>query len=845
MRIIFLILFSIIFLHSKELESITLQLQWKHQYEFAGFYAAKELGFYDEVGLDVEFIEYDGKSNIADDIIQNNADFGLTYASIIAEYLEHKPVVLVANYFKQSPLVLVAQKEIKTPKDLIGKKIMGVSNSIDGITLQLMLEKFDVSLNDVKTVATTFDINDFIEKKVDAMAVFTTNEIYKLDKQNSSYNLFNPSVYGMEYYDVNLFTSQDFALKNPQIVKKFHQASNKGWKYALENQEEIVELILRKYNTQNKTRDELLFEAKQIKHLMLSSSEEIGSIELRRVELIAKNFIEAGYIKKTTDLNLNKFIFGFEDIKNRSFLIQLTPQEKNYLDRKDYISMCVDPDWKPYEIIDEKQQHLGLAADFIKSIERKIGKDIRLIPTSTWAESISFAKEKKCEILSFLNETEDRQKFLNFTSPLYEETEVIITRTDVGYINGLKGLKDKSVAIVKGYKIDEILTRDYKDIKRIYVKNYEEGLQKVANNEVFASINSLFGTAHLVKELGLLNVKIAGETKFYNTYKLGVIKDDVLLHSILSKAVDNISQKEKDEILSNWVRVKFDKGIDYTFVWQITFGFLIILLLVFYRHYTIKRINQKLQKEMNEKLQEIIDKDRMIFHQSKLIAMGEMIENIAHQWRQPLAQINSCVLNLDAYLDRNNLLQDELVKNKFDEIESLTHYMSKTIDDFKNFFNPDKKIEIFLLNQSVHNALKIVDGALKANYIDTQINVEEELKLNSFMQELEHVFIIILNNAKDALVANKKINDRKITITTKNDDNYIKLYFCDNAGGIRYEHMEKIFEPYFTTKHKTQGTGLGLYMAKMIIEEGLKGKMLAYNVDGGACFELNLPKGKE
>jgi signal transduction histidine kinase/ABC-type nitrate/sulfonate/bicarbonate transport system substrate-binding protein len=817
-----------------QLEKVTLQLQWKHQFEFAGFYAAKELGFYEEAGLEVAFVEYDGKSSIVDSVLEKKADMGLTYASIIAEYLQKKPVVLIANYFKQSPLVLVAQKEISTPRDLINKKIMGVSDSIDSITLQLMLEKFDISLSDVNTVATTFDINDFINEKVDAMAVFTTNEIYKLDKQKIPYNLFNPSVYGMEYYDVNLFTTRTYALNNAQTVKKFTQATNKGWEYALQNQEEIVKLILQKYNTQNKTEDELLFEAKQIKHLMLSSSEDIGSIDPKRVELIAKNFIEANYVEKNATLDLDEFIFDYDALSDNTRLLNLTAEEKRYLREKKHITMCVDPDWAPYEVLDENMRHRGLAADFIKTIEQKIGKKIQVVPTTTWMQSVAFAKQKKCEILSFLNETPEREAFLNFTPPLYEESEVIITRTDVGYVNGLKGLRGKSVAVVKGYKIDEILQRQYTEIQRVYVQNYEEALKKVANNEVFASINSLLGTAHLVKEMGLLNVKIAGETKFYNVYKVGVVKEDPVLLSILSKAVANITQKEKDAVLANWVTVKFDTALNYTLVWKISLAFLVVISLLVYRHYAIKQINQKLQKKMDEKLQEIVDKDRMIFHQSKLIAMGEMIENIAHQWRQPLSQINASVMAIDDILSRLEI-DSKTIEEELGTIERLTSYMSQTIDDFRNFCTYDEKQSSFLLDETVEEIMVLLAKHIQSNDIKVVVGIPKNLKIKGDGGSFKQLLLILTNNAKDALLSKQNVNPQ-ITLQARKKDKSVLFEVIDNGGGIDARIEERIFEPYFSTKDKDVGTGLGLYIAKMLVQTKLHGTIRVQSQGDKAVF---------
>ena len=150
MHLFKLFIFFLLFLHlslyakNESLEKVTLQLQWKHQFEFAGFYAAKEKGFYADAGLDVTFVEFDKNTNITDEVLKGNAQYGLTYSSIIAEYLENKPLVLLANFFKQSPLVLVTQKDIKTPAELKGKKVMGLSDSIHDITLLTMLEKFNV-----------------------------------------------------------------------------------------------------------------------------------------------------------------------------------------------------------------------------------------------------------------------------------------------------------------------------------------------------------------------------------------------------------------------------------------------------------------------------------------------------------------------------------------------------------------------------------------------------------------------------------------------------------------------------------------------------------------------------
>ena len=208
---LFYLLFSAIFifslnLHANKLEKISLQLQWKHQFEFAGFYMAKEKGYYNDVNLDVDFLEYKKDINIVNSVISNKNYYGVTYSNLIVEYLKGKPVVFVANFLKQSPLAIITKKDIHLPSDLKGKTVMGVGEDINSAMFLVMFKKFGLSLSDIKSVPHSFSIDDFINNKVDAMTVFTTNETYLLDKYGIKYNILNPTVFGSEFYDVNLFT---------------------------------------------------------------------------------------------------------------------------------------------------------------------------------------------------------------------------------------------------------------------------------------------------------------------------------------------------------------------------------------------------------------------------------------------------------------------------------------------------------------------------------------------------------------------------------------------------------------------------------------------------------------
>lgn len=529
----------------------------------------------------------------------------------------------------------------------------------------------------------------------------------------------------------------------------------------------------------------------------------------------------------------------FRDIQsNNRFINKLNSKEKAYLTKKNSITMCVDPDWEPYERIDKEGKHIGLAADFINLIEKKLEKQFELIPTNSWEESLEFAKNGQCEILSFLNQTPQRDKFLNFTSTLYSEADMIVAKDDVSYIDGLDALIGKTVGVVKGYRTDEYVKKHYPNIHIKYIKNYEEGIRLVSEGKLYAIVNSLLGTAHLIKKSNLIDIKIAGKTKLDNDYKIGIIKSEPLLTQIVSKAVASIKQNQKEKIVSNWLTVKFEQSTDYSLILKALLIMVVILIFVYYRHYTIRAVNKQLKKEMKEQLEQIVEKDRMIFEQNKLTAMGEMIENIAHQWRQPLSQINSAVLLIDDEV-YDLKIKNELIQTKLSEIESMTRYMSKTIDDFKDYYSKDKEKHTFKISDTIVKAISIVDASFHYNSISIEYDLDKKLDFYGIENELLQVILVILNNAKDILV-DREISKPHIEVILKKQNKKIFIQIRDNGGGIDLESPQKIFEPYFTTKHKSQGTGLGLYLAKRIIEESMGGYLGVENIKAGACFTIKL-----
>ena len=234
------------------------------------------------------------------------------------------------------------------------------------------------------------------------------------------------------------------------------------------------------------------------------------------------------------------------------------------------------------------------------------------------------------------------------------------------------------------------------------------------------------------------------------------------------------------------------------------------------------------------------EEQEMLKQQAKMAAMGEMIGNIAHQWRQPLNALSALNVGLGIKFKRGNLTVEEmnLFKEKSNDI---IQNMSTTIDDFKNFFQPNKVKELFSINQAIEGAIRFVSDSYIEHKIEIIYCMNSDIEINSHRNELIQVLLNIFNNSKDALVE-KSIVNPKVTISTLFSADEISIMVQDNAGGVDNEILERIFEPYFTTKFQSQGTGIGLYMSKMIIEKSMKGSLLSKNFEEGLLTIITIKR---
>ena len=258
--------------------------------------------------------------------------------------------------------------------------------------------------------------------------------------------------------------------------------------------------------------------------------------------------------------------------------------------------------------------------------------------------------------------------------------------------------------------------------------------------------------------------------------------------------------------------------------------------------YTIEALEEK-DLALSNSINELKQKDEFLFQKSKMADMGEMIGNIAHQWRQPLAMNNTLISILKEKSQQEILENSDLIA-KLQEMENNLQYMSRTIDDFMKFHHPEKKKTHFLISEVIQHALPIISPVFKRSNITVNFTNKSTTNVTGYMNEYAQVVVSILTNAKDILIQ-KEIKDPCIDILLFDTETSVVLHISDNGGGIEEKHMQRIFDPYFTTKHKSIGTGLGLYISKMIIEKNMHGNLSVENKNDGALFTIEMQKSNE
>jgi len=372
----------------------------------------------------------------------------------------------------------------------------------------------------------------------------------------------------------------------------------------------------------------------------------------------------------------------------------------------------------------------------------------------------------------------------------------------------------------------------------------------VEKEEVFAAVDILPILSHKIGKYNFSNLKISGTTEFDYELKIMVRDDYKELISAINKSIDLISLEEKNNITKKWTSVKYEQSFDFTVVRNVFILAFFIGLYFFYKQVLLKNYNKKLELKIQEEVQKNREKDMQMLQQSRMAQMGELISMIAHQWRQPLNSIAATVLNVQTHIELNKFnIKEEKSRVKlsnftnaeFNNIDLYLSSLSETLDDFRNFYKPNKKAECMNINKPIQTALTIIKSSLQSNNVKLIEKYNSKLETMLFKNELTQVFLNLIENSQDSFKENSTSHPI-ISIETKDVKGGIYIEFKDNAANIDEGILDKLFDPYFSTKSDKKGSGLGLYMSKIIIEEHHKGTISTKNYDEGVGFIIFIPK---
>lgn len=308
---------------ARALEPVSLELRWFHQFQFAGYYAALEKGFYREAGLDVTLKEGGPGANPVQGVLNGRSEFGIALSSLVVNYLKGDPVLMLGPVFQHSPNILLVRGEEKRLVNLVVPKaepiaVMGADQDVD---LKSMFLNEGIALERLNLVADENHLADLLNGRVAALNAYASNEPYQLERLGVPYTVLKPSTYGLDFYGDVLFTRRDLERQKPEVVAAFYAASKRGWAYALAHPEEIADLILKRYNSQGKTREHLLYEARVLNDLVNPDVIEIGHSNPARWQHIAQTYARFGLVN--ADQPLDDFFYAPEHKENLGWLYVL------------------------------------------------------------------------------------------------------------------------------------------------------------------------------------------------------------------------------------------------------------------------------------------------------------------------------------------------------------------------------------------------------------------------------------------------------------------------------------------------------------------------------------------
>ena len=461
--------------------------------------------------------------------------------------------------------------------------------------MSIFLQYFSITPDNTTFVQPSYGIKDFINKKVDIITAFRSNELFELNQKHIPYNVIDPIEYGFTTNAINLFVLNKTAKKSPQMVADILSATKKGWEYALNHIDYVAQLIHEKYQP-NKSLALLQYEGRVTKELMLPKLYDIGEINKGFIEKNLHHLIKAGKID--SDADVSQIIY--QPKKTTKASTNLTPSEKAWLKIHPVVTYS-EINWKPLSIIQNNRME-GIMGDYMKLIAQKSGLHFKYKKAKSWGEVLKMFKEGKIDVVPGAGSSPQEMALGNMSDVYAKYPMVVVTNQNYRYIASLEDLYDKIIAVPKYYTSYNFLKKNYPNIKIKETKDIKEALLLVASSQADAFVGHVAPALYYMETLQLNNLKISGNTDFDFLHHYLVHTQDKELLSIINKAIRKIQPSEIEALNAKWTHIKVENGINKKLLYKVAVALFLIGLFVLYRHLELRKHNKELkvlQKRMN------------------------------------------------------------------------------------------------------------------------------------------------------------------------------------------------------------------------------------------------------